>query len=359
RTLLDEVEPEQVAPAYRKLFAKVQRGKVLEQYRFLDNSYLLLADGVEYYRSKNVHCCRCLECHHGNGSVSYYHQMLGLVIAHPDRSEVLPLMPEPIQRQDGGNKGDCERNAAKRAFRRIAKEHPHLRFIVTEDGLSANAPHIELILELGWHYILVAKPKDHTELFAQVAARIEAKQIEPYCYTDPETGVIHCFRWVNRVPLNKSHAHLLVNFLEYWEIGPNLQVWYYNTWVTDFACHKASVWDIKCGGRARWKIENEAFNTLKNQGYHFEHNYGHGEKNLSVIFALLMMLAFMVDQVQQLSNALFQAAWEKCGSKRELWERIRSAFRELLLESVWELYAVVAYGHVRQRPVLQGSEDSS
>src|SRR5208337_5414497 len=42
RTLLDEVEPEQVAPAYRKLFAKVQRGKVLEQYRFLDNSYLLL-----------------------------------------------------------------------------------------------------------------------------------------------------------------------------------------------------------------------------------------------------------------------------------------------------------------------------
>jgi hypothetical protein len=25
------------------------------------------------------------------------------------------------------------------------------------------------------------------------------------------------------------------------------------------------------GGRARWKIENEAFNTLKNQGYHLEH----------------------------------------------------------------------------------------
>jgi len=78
-----------------------------------------------------------------------------------------------------------------------------------------------------------------------------------------------------------------------------------------------------------------------------------------VIFALMMMLAFMVDQVQQLSNALFQAAWEKCGSKRELWERIRSAFRELLLESVWELYAVVAYGHVRQRPVLPGGENSS
>ena len=34
------------------------------------------------------------------------------------------------------------------------------------------------------------------------------------------------------------------------------------------------------GGRARWKIENETFNTLKNQGYHFEHNYGHGKKSV-------------------------------------------------------------------------------
>jgi len=49
-------------------------------------------------------------------------------------------------------------------------------------------------------------------------------------------------------------------------------------------------------GRARWKIENEAFNTLKNQGYQFEHNFGHGQQQLSVVLALLMMLAFLVDQ---------------------------------------------------------------
>ena len=44
------------------------------------------------------------------------------------------------------------------------------------------------------------------------------------------------------------------------------------------------------GGRTRWKIENETFNTLKNQGYQFEHNFGHGSENLSVVFAMLMML---------------------------------------------------------------------
>ncbi|NKQ39440.1 MAG: hypothetical protein HF967_08280, partial [Methanosarcinales archaeon] len=57
------------------------------------------------------------------------------------------------------------------------------------------------------------------------------------------------------------------------------------------------------------------FNTLKNQGYQFEHNFGHGDNNLSVVFAMLMMLAFLVDQIQQLACKLFQAVWRLLGSK--------------------------------------------
>src|SRR5262249_28730526 len=55
----------------------------------------------------------------------------------------------------------------------------------------------------------------------------------------------------------------------------------------------------------RWKIENETFNTLKNQGYHFEHNYGHGAQNLATVLALLMLLAFTIDQIQQRCYQLF------------------------------------------------------
>ena len=93
REQLDPVEPAQLAPVFRQLFARVQRGNLLIPYRFLDQSYLLLADGVEHYRSTKIHCPTCLECHHRNGTIDYYHQMLGLVIAHPDRREVIPLMP--------------------------------------------------------------------------------------------------------------------------------------------------------------------------------------------------------------------------------------------------------------------------
>ena len=97
-------------------------------------------------------------------------------------------------------------------------------------------------------------------------------------------------------------------------------------------------------GRARWKIENETFNTLKNQGYNLGHNYGLGKKNLSAVFTILMMLAFLVDQVQQLSCGLFQSAWKKAGTKRELWEHVRSIFRLFRVDSMETIYSSIAYG---------------
>jgi hypothetical protein len=68
--------------------------------------------------------------------------MLGAAIVHPDFKEVIPLAPEFINKQDGQSKNDCERNAAKRFFEKLRKDHPHLPLIITEDGLSSNAPHI-------------------------------------------------------------------------------------------------------------------------------------------------------------------------------------------------------------------------
>jgi len=139
--------------------------------------------------------------------------------------------------------------------------------------------------------------------------------------------------------------------LEYWEIHPDGKVQHFS-WITDFLLIPENVWDIMRGGRARWKIENETFNTLKNQGYHLEHNYGHGEQNLSVVLALLMMLAFLVDQVQQLCCPLFQAAWHKMKTKCHLWEELRHHFRLLLFGSMAELLTALIRGIAPQNPIF-------
>src|SRR3954463_8082284 len=90
RAILDEVGPDQLRPLFTDLFRQVQRGKVLEDYVFLEGGYLVALDGVEYFRSKKVHCDHCLSRQHQNGDVSYYHQMLGAVLVHPDNKEVIP-----------------------------------------------------------------------------------------------------------------------------------------------------------------------------------------------------------------------------------------------------------------------------
>jgi len=222
--------------------------------------------------------------------------------------------------------------------------------IVTEDSLSSNAPHIETLHAHGLHYILGVKEGDHTYLFQQVQAAEHSGRVTSYERHDRATGLVHRFRFVNDVPLNESHAALRVNFIEYWEMGAE-RVQHFS-WVTDLRVSQRNVYHLMRGGRARWKIENETFNTLKNQGYNFEHNYGHGTQNLSVVFAVVMMLAFLVDQTQQLCCTLFRAVWTKMGSKRLLWERMRALFYAYALASMRELLEALFYGLKKSNPIV-------
>jgi hypothetical protein len=350
REILDPVEPESLRPLFKGVFGALQRGKALEEMVFVEGHYLLALDGTGYFSSQQIHCASCLATHHRNGTVTYRHQMLGAALIHPDRREVIPLMLEPIIKQDGTEKNDCERNAAKRFMVKLRQDHPHLKVIVTEDSLSSNAPHIEMLHEHHLHYILGVKEGDHAYLFEQVAAAEQAGRVTYYDRDDPKTDLHHRFRFASDLPLNESKADLRVNFLECWEW--NQDTVQHFSWVTDLRVNKGTVYQLMRGGRARWRIENETFNTLKNQGYHFEHNFGHGYQHLSVVFAVLMMLAFLVDQVQQLCCPLFQAAWAKWGSKRLLWEKMRALFYDYALDSMQHLFEALVYGFKKSVPIL-------
>ena len=241
---------------------------------------------------------------------------------HPDVRAVIPWMPEPIVQQDGTSNNDGERHAAKRCVATLRHAYPHLQFIVTEDSLRANAPHMETLQDHHLHSILGVKEGDHALLFRQVQAADQAGRVTHDVRHDRATGCVHRFRLVNQVPLHASHAEVRGNFIAYWERhGETVQ---HCRWVTDLRVSTRNVLHLMRGGRARWKIDNETFNTLKNQGDHVEHTDGHGEQHLSVVFAIGMMLAFLVDQTQQRCCALLQAVWAKLGSKRLRWERLRA-----------------------------------
>src|SRR3954453_23227551 len=217
--ILDPVSPKVLRPVFTSLFWQLQRGKALEPMAFLEGHSLLALDGTEYFSSKTIHCASCLQKVHRNGSVTFFHQLLGAAIIHPDRREVIPLMPEPIGKHDGTDKNDCERNAAKRFVVKLRQDHPHLKFIVTEDSLSSNAPHIETLQHHDLHYILGVKEGDHSFLFQQIQASEHAGRVTHYERHDRAAGLVHRFRFLNDVPLNASNVEVRVNFIEYWEMG--------------------------------------------------------------------------------------------------------------------------------------------
>jgi hypothetical protein len=177
REILDPVEPERLRPAFKTVFRHLQRGKALEEMVFVEGHYLLALDGTGYFSSNEIHCDSCLETHHRNGTVTYSHQLLGAALIHPDKREVIPLMPEPIVKPDGSEKNDCERNAAKRFVSKFRQDHPHLKVIVTEDSLSSNAPHIETLHAHDMRYILGVKEGNQAFWFQQVAQAEQAGRV--------------------------------------------------------------------------------------------------------------------------------------------------------------------------------------
>jgi len=352
RAILDPLEPDLLRPFFNDVFRQLQRGKALEPYIFHQGCYLVSMDGTGYFSSKKIHCESCLQKkNRKTGEITYHHQMLGAAVVHPDHKQVIPLAPEPIIKQDGDNKNDCERNAGKRLLQKIRDEHPNLKLIVVEDGLASNAPHIRLLKSLDMRFLLGAKPDDHEHLFAELS-QAEGR-VTTLRWTDAtKKEEVQCeIRFAHDLPLNQSNADLLVNFLQYTERASDGSIRKRFSWVTDLTITPDNARHLVRGGRARWKIENETFNTLKNQDYHFEHNFGHGEQNLSVVFAMLMMLAFLVDQTQELCCPLFQAVHKKLVSRRSLWDHLRSHFRHCRVESMQQLHEAILYDLAKEMPI--------
>lgn len=340
RKILDAVDPSPLRRSFRSYFGLLRQAKVVKDYEYFPGMTLVSVDGVEHFSSTQVHCEQCIQKRHRNGDVWHHHAMLAAVMVHPERREVFPLDCEPIICQDGSTKNDCERNAAKRLVQTMSQSYADTSLVLVEDALYANAPHIRQITGHGWHYVLNVKPDSHKSLFAQVEGRRQRGQMLQHQVQDQD-GTRHYFEYTNNVALNGRAADVRVNFLYYEERSPKGSLRRF-TWITDFQLTSRNVMRIMRAGRCRWKIENETFNTLKNQGYNFEHNYGHGHRFLSTVLAMLMFLAFTVDQIQQHCCERFQKLWKALGTKAKLWECLRSFFKAVVFRSMTALFNRIA-----------------
>jgi len=333
RSVLDQFPGDKLEEVFADYFRFLQRGKHLEGYQFLPGKYLIVLDGSEYFSSEKISCPSCLTHTPKKGPIRYHHQILQAALVHPDHKQVVPLSPEQIKNIDGTDKQDCEINAGKRILQKIRKTHPQLGIVIGGDGLYSKQPFIEELKGSHMSFILVAKPDDHKIMMEWVQEQKQMGEALTLQYQD-QKGRQHIYQWINEVPLNGNHDTCLVNYFEY-QLVVNGKITYHNSWVTDMPVDKENVQYLVRGGRARWKIENETFNTLKNQGYHLEHNFGHGRENLSMNFFLLNLIAFFMHQIFELTDLLYQTCRAKFSARLEYWNQLRCTFRILLFHA-WE-----------------------
>lgn len=337
KAVLDAQDSRQFRPIFKGIVQRLQRGKQLAPFDSYQGLKICSIDGTEYHNSTAVCCQQCLSKHKDNPDkrARYQHAALQAAIMHPNSKQVIPVMAEPIGNTDGTKKQDCESNAAKRLIPALRGQHPKLGLIITGDDLFSRQPMIECVRENNYSFFFVAKPASHAYMMEWLAGY---DQLHERREVD-EKGRTFLYQWMNDVPLHGEKEAVHVNYFckKRVEIKPDgkERVSRTQSWVTDLEVSSDNVVLFTRSAKCRWKIENECFNTLKNQGYYLEHNYGHGENHLAFNFYLLTLLAFLFHQVFELSDGAFQACRAKLGSKRAFWERLRVCIAMAIFES-WE-----------------------
>src|SRR5262249_37866867 len=234
---------------------------------------------------------------------------------------------------------DSELTAGKRLSARLRREHPQMALIVIGDDLYSQVPFVEQLHALRQHYVLVAKPSSHPTLMAAGATAEGTEQSHSGRWSEGSGAHqrTYTYRLVRQMPLSLESA-VRVTYIEVWEHTAKGELLYHNSWITDLDVDAANVAVVVQIGRTRWKIENEQFNVHKNHGYELTHNYGHGQRTLSMVFYLLNLLAYVAHVIL----ALGDRPYTRCRtqeSRRELWNALRTLVNTLVVESWARLLA--------------------
>jgi hypothetical protein len=303
RGVLDMVDPALVRPAFGLTVDLLRARGVIDSFRFLEGKLLLALDGTGYFFSESIHCPSCTVHHHRDGRTTYSHSVLLPVLVRPERSQVIPLEPEFITPQDGHEKQDCEYQAAKRWLEAMGSRYAPLGVVLLGDDLFASQPMIEKVRSQQMSYIFVAKPSSHKYLYEELAGLEKLKglqEVRRSHWTGRAKRTV-IYRYVNGVGLNaRSSNGVEVNWVEITILNDKGKQTFHSAFITDLLITAENVASIVEAGRCRWKIENENNNTLKTKGYHFEHNFGHGQNYLSCTLLSLNVLAFLFHTVLEL-----------------------------------------------------------
>ena len=331
RGLLDKVNPTLLSSVFEECFGALQASGHTDDYRVSLGKHkrdlLLALDGTQYFSSIALRCDNCSK-KIIDKETHYAHSMITPTIVAPGNNKVISLTPEYITPQDGDSKQDCELKASKRWLARSLNKYKLNEATILGDDLYSHEPFCLDMLAKGLNFILVCKPDSHKTLYEWTRGITKEVSVDRL---DGNKHLLYTYSYAEGVPLRDHKDALLVNFIEVTVIDRKTQTkLYHNAFVTNHKIEgktdkqtRANLAILIDAGRARWKIENENNNTLKTQGYHLEHNFGHGKKYLSSLLAGMNILAFLFHTMLEFMNHKYKLLRKVFRARKRLFESIR------------------------------------
>lgn len=348
RNLLDGLPSSYFQDDYWNLLEALKEEQHLLSFLNDLKTYSIALDGVNFFSSEKISCPKCLKREDRTGTTHYYHSAITPVFVKPGQAQVLPLPPEFIVPQDGSEKQDCERTAAKRWLSQHSGYFKDYSVSYLGDDLYANQPLCQLIGEsYRQYFIFVCKPESHVGLYEWIDFLDKAGGIETISqrHWNGKHGEIWQYRFTNQIPLRNGDDALLVNWHELVITHEETdKILYRNSFITNHSVTESSVILLSQIGRTRWKIENENNNTLKTKGYHFEHNFGHGQQDLSNVLATLNILAFLIHTIQELIEPTYQRLRLALGARKHFFNDLRALTRYIVFDTWHDLFLFMIEG---------------
>jgi hypothetical protein len=250
-------------------------------------------------------------------------------------NRVIALAPEMIKPQDGKDKQDCEYVAGKRWIQRWASTLADLKVTILGDDLFSHVSFCKVVKKNGFSFIFTCKPLSHpslTEWIQECDPRVDLHETITRRW-DGKHHRTYTYRWTTEVPLTDVDHPMLVNWMELSIHDDAGKVTYHNSWITDQPIVAETVEALVAAARCRWKIENETINTLKTKGYHLEHNFGHGKKQLANLLLSLNILAFLFHTILELADARYRLIRETLSRRTTFFDDIRALTRYMCFDS--------------------------
>lgn len=266
------------------------RSKMFDKYRH--NGYIqIIVDGTglshhDYNLNDN-----CIIKKSKDGIITYYKYVLECKLVFGNI--VISLDTEFIENNSSltdKQKQDCEINAFKRMAKRIKKNYPKYKFIVTGDALYACEPMINICEHYNWLYIFNLKP-DRLKYINDC--------FEGNILLNNETNYKNYF-----LSTNIEYKKHKINVIKYIEDSKTRVTTF--RYVTNFKVNDYNIKDIVKLGRKRWKIENEGFYTQKHGTFNITHLSSRNDNAMKIHYYFIQ-IAHVIRQLLEQGNLLVKS----------------------------------------------------